>query len=251
MFDTEAINRCHQVLCDVLATLEEVRTEAYLIGGWAIYYILQRTDPSLTRLQYAGTLDVDVALVLQLPEREELVKQLMSKGYVRHDRIENRLLRPFPEGEIEPVAVDLLGGTREVLRTFTHHIEIVGKTPYDTPFQGSVAVTNMEACLAMKAIAFDRNPKQKDAYDIYYLITYAKDHEGDCADHVIAKLDYPFIRDGLKALEVHFGRREGKGLRRAMQMLRDQDGLDSVMAPAAVRGSFRAFFHRFGRTVDY
>ncbi len=34
MFDTEAINRCHQVLCEVLATLEEARTEAYLIGGW-------------------------------------------------------------------------------------------------------------------------------------------------------------------------------------------------------------------------
>jgi hypothetical protein len=251
MFDAEAITRCHQVLCEVLAALEETGSKAYLIGGWAIYYILHRSDPSLTRLQYAGTLDVDVALVLQLPEREELIKQLISKGYVRHKRIENRLLRPFPEGEIEPVAVDLSGGTREVLRTFTHHIEIVGKTPDDTPFEGSGAVTNMEACLAMKAIAFDRDPKQKDAYDLYYLVTHAKDEQGDCADHVIATLDHPLIRDGLKALGIHFGRIEGQGLRRAMQMLRDQDGMDSVTARAAVRGSFRAFFHKLGRAVNY
>jgi len=251
MFDVQAMTRCHHVLCEVLAALREGASEAYLIGGWAIYYVLDRPDRSVTDLPYAGTLDVDVALVIQAHELEVLFERLISKGYVRSKRIENRFLRPFPEGEIEPVAVDLLKGTKEILQNLTHRIRVVGQTPEGMPFEGSVAVANMEACLAMKAIAFDQDPKDKDAYDIYYLVTYARDEQGDCPDHVKAALHHPLIQDGLKALEIHFGRIEGRGLRRAMQMLRDQDGMDSVEARAAVRGSLRAFFHKLGRAVNY
>jgi hypothetical protein len=251
MFDVQAMARCHQVLCEVLTALGKAVSQAYLVGGWAVYYILDRPDRPVTRLPYAGTLDVDVALVFQLSEREELIGRLISRGYVRDNRIENRLLRPFPEGHIEPVAVDFLGGDKEVLQNLVHRVRIVGETPEGDPFEGSVGVANMEACLATKAIAFDRDPKDKDAYDIYYLVTYARDEHGDCAAHVKATLHHPLIGEGLKALEIHFGRLEGRGLRKAMQMLRDQDEMDSVEARAAVRGSMRAFFHKLGRTVNY
>lgn len=251
MFDVQAKVRCHQVLCEVLAVLGEAVSQAYLVGGWAVYYILDRPDRPVTRLPYAGTLDVDVALVFQLPEREELIGRLISKGYVRDNRIENRLLRLFPGGQIEPVAVDLLGGDREILQNLIYRVRIVGETPGGRSFEGSVGVANIEACLAMKAIAFDRDPKDKDAYDIYYLVTHAWDEQGDCAAHVEVTLHHPLIQEGLNALEIHFGRLEGRGLRKAMQMLRDQDGMDSVEARAAVRGSMRAFFHKLGRIVNY
>ncbi len=251
MFDAQAITRCHQVLCEVLAAMGEAAAEAYLIGGWAIYYILDRPDRPVARLQYAGTLDVDVALALQMPEREEIVERLLSMGYLRDARIESRLLRPFPEGETQPVAVDFLRGNKEVLQDLTHRIRVVGETPEGMPFDGSVAVANIEACLAMKAIAFHQDPKDKDAYDIYYLVTYAQDEQGDCADHVKAAFDRPLIREGLEALKVHFGRREGRGLRRAMQMLRTQNGLNSLEARAAVRASLRAFLHKLDHAVDY
>lgn len=251
MFDARAFTRCHQVLCEVLAALEEAVAEAYLIGGWAIYYVLDQPDRPVSRLQYAGTLDVDVALVLQIAVRDEILHRLVSKGYVRDARIENRLLRPFPEDISEPVAVDLLPGDTEVLQNLTHRIRVVGETPEGTPFEGSVALANMEACLAMKAIAFDKDPKDKDAYDIYYLVTFAQDEQGDCADRVKAALGHPLVRRGLEALTVHFGRREGRGLRKAMQMLRDQDGINPTEARAAARGSFRAFFHKLGLDVNY
>ena len=251
MFDVQAMARCHQVLCEILATLGEAVSQAYLVGGWAVYYVLDRPDRPVTRLAYAGTLDVDVALVFQLPGREELVGRLISKGYVRDNRIENRLLRPFPEGQIDPVAVDLLEGDKEILQNLIHRVRVVGETPEGKPFEGSVGVANMEACLAMKAIAFDRDPKDKDAYDIYYLVTHARDEQGDCAAHVKTTVHYPLIQEGFKALEIHFGRLEGRGLRKAMQMLRDQDGMDSVEARAAVRGSMRAFFHKLDRDVNY
>jgi hypothetical protein len=251
MFDAQTMTRCHHVLCEVLAILGEGASMAYLIGGWAIYYVLDRPDRPIRDLPYAGTLDVDLALVIQVSELEALFERLISKGYVRSGRIGNRLLRSFPEGEVDPVAVDFLQGTQEILENITHRIRVVGTTPEGIPFEGSVAVANMEACLAMKALAFDRDPKDKDAYDIYYLVTHAQDEQGNCADHVEATLYHPLIQDGLKALEIHFGRIEGRGLRRAMQMLRDQDGMDSVEARAAVRGSLRAFFHNLGRAVNY
>lgn len=251
MFDTQAITRCHQVLCEVLDALGEAASGAYLVGGWAIYYVLDRPDRPVTRLPYAGTLDVDVALVVQVSELEGLVQGLISKGYFPGKHIENRLLREFPGSGIEPVAVDFLRGDQEVLQNLTHRISVVGETPEGMPFEGSVAVANIEACVAMKAIAFDQDPKDKDAYDIYYLVTHARDEQGDCADHVKATLDRPLIERGLKVLEIHFGRLEGRGLRKAMQMLRDQDGMNPIDARAAVRGSLRSFFHKLGQTVDY
>jgi len=251
MFDAQAITRCHQVFCEVLAVLGDAAADAYVIGGWAIYYVLHPPDRPAASLQYAGTLDVDVALALQMPGREEIVKRLISQGYLRDTRIESRLLRPFPGGEIQPVAVDFLRGDKEVLQNLTHPVRVVGETPEGMPFDGSVAVANIEACLAMKAIAFHQDPKDKDAYDIYYLVTYAQDEQGDCADHVKVTLDRPLVRQGLEALTVHFGRREGRGLRKAMQMLRDQDGLNPLEARAAVRASLRAFFRKLGQDVDY
>lgn len=37
MFDKQAMKRCHQVLCEVLATLSDVAAEIYLVGGWAVF----------------------------------------------------------------------------------------------------------------------------------------------------------------------------------------------------------------------
>lgn len=249
MFDEQAMKRCHQVLCEVLATLSDVAAEIYLVGGWAVYFILFGPDSPVRRLRYAGTLDVDVALALQLGQREGVLGRFLSKGYVRDKRIADRLLRGFPDGA--EVAVDFLRGDKEILQGLTYHIPVVGETPEGETFKGSVAVVDLEACLAMKAIAFDRDPKPKDAYDIYYLVTHGKDEQGDCADHVKAKLDFPLIRRGVEALEIHFGRLGGRGLRRAMQLLRDFDGMDARTARAAVRGSLRSFFRKLGKDVSY
>jgi len=232
-------------------TLGDAGSKAYLIGGWAIYYVLDLPDRPVSQLAYAGTLDVDVALVISTPELKELIDRLISKGYVRDKRIENRLLRLFPGDENKPIAVDFLTGDKEILPDFVHPVRVAGETPEYIPFDGVIAVANMEACLAMKAIAFDRDPKHKDAYDIYYLVAHARDENGDCADHVKTVLDHPLIQRGLEALDIHFGRIEGRGLRRAMQMLRDLDWMDVREARAAVRASLRAFFQKLGRTVDY
>ncbi len=251
MFDAQAITRCHQVFCEVLAVLGDAAADAYVIGGWAIYYVLHPPDRPAASLQYAGTLDVDVALVLQVAARQEIANRLTTKGYFPHPRIENRYLRPFRDSNVEPVAVDFLPGDKEVLQNLTHRVRVLGETPDGTAFDGSVAVANIEACLAMKAIAFEQDPKDKDAYDIYYLVTHAHDAQGDCADHVKATLDHAFVRRGLEVLTVHFGRKEGRGLRKAMQTLRDQDGLEPADARAAVRASFRGFFRKVGKDVDY
>lgn len=74
MFDAQAITRCHQVFCEVLGVFGDAAAEAYLIGGWAIYYVLHPPDRPAAGLQYAGTLDVDVALVLQASARQEVYR---------------------------------------------------------------------------------------------------------------------------------------------------------------------------------
>lgn len=105
--------------------------------------------------------------------------------------------------------------------------------------------------LVLKAQAFDENPKDKDAYDIYYLVTHGGAKDGDAAWEVKKLLKHPLIANGVKILGLHFGRVEGKGLRAATQMLARLEGRPTKEARAMVRGSFKRFFAGIGMAVNY
>ncbi len=114
-----------------------------------------------------------------------------------------------------------------------------------------ISVANLPACLILKARAFDENPKDKDAYDIYYLVTHGGAEDGDAAREVKSVLQHPLIAEGLKVLHLHFGRVEGRGLRIATQMLNRLEGKAAKEATAVVRGSFRRFFTRIGMALNF
>jgi len=149
------------------------------------------------------------------------------------------------------VIVDLLGGKPEVKASFTFKKRISGQTLAGDVVDAEVSVANLPACLILKARAFDENRKDKDAYDIYYLVTHGGAQDGDAAREVESVFQHPLIAGGLKVLHLNFGRIEGKGLRAATQMLSHFEGRPAKEATALVRGSFRRFFTGIGMAVNY
>jgi len=246
LYSQDSLEACRQVLNDVVSCLKDYADKFYLIGGWAVYYLLDRPDRTPEAIGFAGTEDVDLAFLVPMVELERIMQRLEEKGY---QRSASQRMRREVAGKT--VIVDLLGGKEEVKETFTFKRKISGATLAGEVIDAEISVANLPACLVLKARAFDENPKDKDAYDIYYLVTHGGAEDGGAAREVKAVLQHPLIAEGLKVLHLHFGRVEGKGLRIAAQMLSRLEGKTAKEATALVRGSFRRFFTGIGIAVNF
>ena len=214
MYSKDSLEACRQVLNDVVGCLRDYADRFYLIGGWAVYYLLDRPDRPPEIIGFAGTEDVDLAFLVPMSELERIMERLGQRGYQR-----SASQRMHREVSGKTVIVDLLGGKPEVKASFTFKKRISGQTLAGDVVDAEVSVANLPACLILKARAFDENRKDKDAYDIYYLVTHGGAQDGDAAREVESVLQHPLIAGGLKVLHLNFGRIEGKGLRAATQML--------------------------------
>ncbi len=247
LYSREALEACRQVLCDLIYLLAGYENKFYLIGGWAVYYLLDRPDRSPEDIGFAGTEDVDLAFLVPMAELETIMSRLETTGY--HRLTSQRMRREV--SSTRAVIVDFLGGKQEVQDHFTFKRRITGSTLEGKVLDAEITVADLSACLALKAQAFDENPKDKDAYDIYYLVTHGGAKDGDTGEEVRKVLEHPFIAEGIKILHLHFGRVEGRGLRAATQMLARLEGRRSQEAKALVRGSFSRFFAGIGLKLNY
>ncbi len=246
LYSMETLEACRQVLNDVVYCLEDYQDRFYLIGGWAVYYLLDRPDRTPEAIGFAGTEDVDLAFLVPMIELERIMERLGEKGY---QRSASQRMRREVSGKT--VIVDLLGGKQEIKDSFTFKRRISGATLAGEVIDAEVNVANLPACLVPKAQAFEENPKDKDAYDIYYLVTHGGTEDGAAAREVKKVLGHPFVAEGVKVLHVHFGRVEGRGLRAATQMLGRLEGRTAAEARAMVRGSFSRFFTEIGMDVNF
>lgn len=246
MYSSDSVQACRQVLIDVVSCLRDYADKFYLIGGWAVYYVLDRPDRTPEAIRFAGTQDVDLAFLVPMVELEKIMERLEKAGYQRSG---SQRMRQEVSGRT--VIVDLLGGKQEVKDSFTFKKRLSGATLAGEVMNAEVSIANLPACLVLKARAFDENPKDKDAYDIYYLVTHGGTKDGDAGSEVKMVLQHPFVGEGLKLLQVHFGRVEGKGVRIAAQMLSRVEGKTAREATALVRGSFRRFFSGIGIAVNF
>jgi len=246
LYSKDALEACRQVLNDVVYCLADYNDRFYLIGGWAVYYLLDRPNRSPEAIGFAGTEDVDLAFLVPMAELERIMERLEKHGYQRSS---SQRMRREVSGRT--VIIDLLGGKQEIRDTFTFKRRISGPTLGGENIDAEISVANLPACLVLKAQAFDENPKDKDAYDIYYLVTHGGGKDGDAAWEVKKAFNHPFIAGGVKFLHLHFGRVEGKGLRAATQMLARLEGRQGREARAMVRGSFKRFFTEIGMAVNF
>ena len=80
MYSSDAVNACRQVLNDVIQCLRAYENRYYLIGGWAVYHLLDRPDRTPEVIGFAGTEDVDLAFLVPILEHSEMTYASLRSG---------------------------------------------------------------------------------------------------------------------------------------------------------------------------
>ncbi|MCY3918653.1 MAG: hypothetical protein OXG38_02450 [Chloroflexi bacterium] len=211
--------------------------EIVVVGGLALYLLVDPDALPTGSGSHAGTMDLDVGLALDILDKDryrDLGARLRDAGFKAAVNDEGNLtLQTWTAPTRPPVRVDFLippaddttrGGT--VLHIEPDFAAIV--TPgLDLPFRdrrrkelsgripsGALAFRNIPVCgpgafTVLKALAFGNRTENKDAYDLFYV------WRGVGLDDVVASLTSiersPYIDDALSVIERDFCHHDGPG----------------------------------------
>ena len=227
------------VYLELMTILGAYREALVLVGGWAPYFILERFGRGGAAFQHIGSVDIDIAVNPRLVTPDEyisIVERLERRGY--HQRL-NRLGQPIPfifEREVEPgegrgahvIEVDFLapeyGGTGKRQRhqriqpdllarkargcdvVFDHCFdhELTGILPNGAENTVRVKIADLVGCLTMKGIVLGERYHEKDAYDVYTVITYYKGGLKGAAQEVRPHLGKSLVREGIANIAEKF-----------------------------------------------
>lgn len=220
------------VYLELMTILGAYREALVLVGGWAPYFILQRFGREDTDFRHIGSLDIDIAVNPRLVSPDEyasIVERLEKRGY--RQRLD-KLGQPIPfifereielEGGLPPriIEVDFLapeyGGTGrkhrhqriqdDLLARKARGCDIVFDHCFDYGLKGSlpsgaentvrVKVADLVGCVTMKGIVLGERYHEKDAYDIYSVVTYYKGGPRGAAQEVEPHLSNSLVREGI------------------------------------------------------
>ena len=215
------------VLIEVMNVLGAFKNDIAIVGGWvpALMYPDKK---------HIGSLDVDLAIGPNAVSEDvynSILNRLKDSDYA-HRTSPTRFLRDVPDAS-EPVKVDLISGeyhkkgakTRSIMVNElkinslrgvdlafenSKEIAIEGKLPNGSDNVVYARIVSPEAFILIKAFALEERNKEKDAYDIAFVLQHYEP-----SIEALAKNLKPIVQDGLGA--------------DALQILRDKfKTLDSV-----------------------
>ncbi len=186
----DPISASHAVLIEVANVLGAFREHIVIVGGW----VPELLYPNLGHM---GSIDVDLAVAPAAAANnvyETILKRMMDAGYSLHTK-PTRFLKTVG-GLSDPVKVDvvsgqytqgersttilvdelLLSGLRGIDLAFEAYdeIEISGRMPDGTQNVVRVRIVRPEVFILIKAFALDERTKEKDAFDIVFVLMHFK-----------------------------------------------------------------------------
>ncbi len=213
-YNEQMVQAAHAVLLELVHVLGEYRDGIALVGGWVPALLLPQDSD-----RHVGSMDVDIALdhmLLEEPGYETICRKLEKRGYRSSEEQPFIFFRDVPVGnEIIPVEVDLLAGEYEgtsrqhrtqrvqdamarkargcdLVFPMAEEIEITGTRPDGYQDTATIKIAGIVPFIIMKAMAMADREKEKDPYDIYYVLR----HFPGGLDKLI-KLFHPHIENGL------------------------------------------------------
>lgn len=256
-FDQTSASRA--VLVEVMNVLGTFRSDLVIVGGWVPELLYPNRG-------HIGSLDVDLAVspeALRTNVYETVLKRLTSAGYT-HRTSPTRFDKVIA-GVAEPVKVDLISGEYQgagksktiqvneleisALRGLdlafnaSDEIEISGSMPDETLNTVRARIVRPEAFILIKAFALDERAKEKDAYDIAFVLA---NYEPDLA--TLARRTQPLVASGLgtegyQILKSKFASLDAVGSVWAARVAQEQ-GADFAQAQ---RAAFENAQELFGR----
>jgi len=227
------------VYLELMTILGAYREALVLVGGWAPYFILERFGRRDTDFRHIGSIDIDIAVnprVVSPDQYASIVERLEKRGY--RQRL-NRLGQPVPfiferEAELGKgqgariIEVDFLapeyGGTgkrhrhqrvqHDLLARKARGCDVVFDHSFDYELRGilpngaentvQLRIADVVGCLAMKGIALGERHHEKDAYDLYSVITYYRGGPEGAAQAVKPYLDNALVSEGIDTIAEKF-----------------------------------------------
>lgn len=246
------------VILELMSILGAYRNALVLVGGWAPYFLLDRFGKTDSGFQHVGSIDIDIVVNPHVVSKEEyatIVELMEKRGYTQRVDSKGRL-QPYiferevilPSGKREIVEVDFLGpeygGTGRSHRhqriqpdllarkargsdiVFDHYFEyeLKGKLPSGAENTVRIRVADVVACLTMKGVVLGGRYKEKDAYDIYSVISYYKNGPGEVAYEIKLHLSNKLVRESISVIAEKFKSMKSVGPRWVADFLLGPEG---------------------------
>lgn len=225
-YNEKLVQAARAVLLELVRVLGEYREGIALVGGWV---------PGLLLPEYAdehvGSMDIDIALDHKLLEEagyETICRKLESRGYRRSGEQPFIFFRDVPaDDQTITVEVDLLAGeyegtgrrhrTQRVQDTkarkargcdlvfpMAEEIKISGTRPDGYRDTATIKIAGIVPFIIMKAMAMADREKEKDPYDIYFVLRHFPGGPAELTKIFQPHLKHGLVREGLEKLAEKF-----------------------------------------------
>jgi len=237
MYSKSVTESSKSVLVEVLRILGSYRDYLVLTGGWAPHFILEKFGEGA---QHCGSVDIDFVLsprLIDLKVYETIVSLIEKRGYRPYIADDGEVLPyRFYRGVKSPldgveytIEVDFITEPEVVMRlspdkflavqrdlqavvirgsnvVFSHNFEhkIEGVLPSGAETKAVAKVADVVGSLATKGLALKGRYKEKDAYDIYFVLRYYKGGPKKVAEEVRSFLGESIIAEALEEIREKF-----------------------------------------------
>ncbi len=226
------------VLIEVMNVLGAFRDKIVLVGGWV-------PDLLYPNCGHIGSLDVDLAIsrdAIGVNAYETILNRMIQAGY-EHHASPTRFTKKV-DGVKNPVKIDLVGdqymagektctiqvneldlntlrGLDLAFEAF-QEIDVSGPMPDGSQNTVRVRVAQPEGYILIKAFALDERTKEKDAYDIHFILLHYQPDIEKLADRVRSLLSNGLAREGYDILKKKFTMLDSVGPLQAARIAREQ-----------------------------
>jgi len=244
--DIKLVEASKCILLEIMTILGAYRESLVLVGGWAPYFIIESFKPSDDNFVHAGSLDIDIAVnprKVSKVEYKSMLKLIEERGYTPSLDKEGKVIPYAFQKNIsipgykdkQPIEIDFLGpeyGGRgrqrrhqivqsELFIRKTRGIDIVfehffmyrlkGKLPQGAYNEIEIQIADLVATLTMKGIVLGARYREKDAYDIYSLISHYKDGFTSSAETIRPYRKNRLVNEGLENIREKFKTKDSTG----------------------------------------
>ena len=244
------------VLLEVLRILGSYKDQLVLIGGWAPYFILEKFGEAD---QHCGSIDIDLALdprIADLKVYDTIVSLIEKRGYEPYKTDDGRILpyrfyrsiRSPSDGQDYVIEVDFitephiaqkmqpsafLAVQRDLQAVivrgssivFSHNFEhiIKGVLPSGAETSVTCKIADLVGCITTKGLALKGRYKEKDPYDIYYLLRHYQGGLEKAAREARLYLKNPIVKEAIDEIKEKFKTAKSEGPFQAAYFLAPED----------------------------
>lgn len=225
-YNEEMVQAAHSVLIELAALMGEYRDGIALIGGWVPELLLPEASE-----RHVGSIDVDLALdqhMLVEVGYETICTKLTSAGYRQDERQPFIFFREVPIGSgYISIEVDLLAGEYQgtgkshrtqiiqdvrarkargcdIVFSMTVDVTLTGRHPDGYEDSVQMRIAGIVPFLVMKGMAMADRMKEKDPYDIYFVLKNYPGGLDALIDEIRPHIHNGLVREGLENIAMKF-----------------------------------------------